>query len=373
MERFRWAVVGTGGAARAFTAGLHAAPGHEVTLIGSRSVERGEAFAKAFGLEAQVRAPYDAVGAAGDVGSVDAVYVATPPSTHRDLALAALAAGHPVLVEKPFTTDAASAGEVVAAAAAVGVLCMEAMWTRFLPLARRVDHLLGSGVIGDVIGVTGSFGTLVPRSTAADHLHDPALGGGALLDRGVYPLSFAVRALGVPDSVVAERVGAVNGVDEECVAVLRYGLQAVATVQASLRGPLPNDLRYVGTHGSLVVRAPVYRPVSALVRTGRSSAPGPGREPCSLPNRWREAGWAHGVRQAAAAVAPEALLTRSRPVWRPYRGNGRHYQALEVARCVRAGLPQSPVMPLTESVAVLETVDRVRTAWAPLTTTEVAR
>jgi hypothetical protein len=157
--------------------------------------------------------------------------------------------------------------------------------------------------------------------------------------------------------------------------VLRYGSGALATVQASLRGPLPNDLRYVGTRGSLVVQAPVYRPVSALMRTYPTNIASQDtqQEPGTAPLSRGDANWAQGVRQAVTALAPGALLTRSRPVWRPYRGNGYHYQALEMARCVRAGEPQSPVMPLAESVTVLETVDRVRAAWGPSNTTDECR
>lgn len=361
MAVFRFAVLGTGAGARAFVLGLRASDRVDVGAVGSRSAGRARQFADALGLRC----------AAGDhetalAQPVDAVYIATPPSTHRDLALASLRAGRPVLVEKPFATDAAQAREIVAEADRLGLFCMEALWTRFLPLVREVDSLLAGGAIGEVLGVTGSFGS---ASADAAHLRDPALGGGALLDRGVYPLSFVIRSLGRPVSVAAQAVTGPSGVDEECAAVLRHAGGGLSSVQASFRGELANDLRYTGTHGTLWVRGPVYRPASAsldrrtpppAVDTGPAgTAPGAPRGPART-----DAGWAHGLRQVAGLVLPRAARTRSLPLVRPYRGNGYHYQAEEVERCVRLGLRESLVMPTDESVAVLETVDQIRTAAA---------
>ncbi|SEQ02172.1 Gfo/Idh/MocA family protein [Microlunatus flavus] len=357
MTAFRFAVLGTGSVARAFALGLRASDHVEVGAVGSRTPARAQEFVDALGLGCL------ATDHAGVLGSdVDAVYIATPPSTHRDLALAALAAGKPVLVEKPFATDAALAREVVEAARSAGLFCMEALWTRFLPLVREVDALLAQGAIGDVTGVTGSFGN---ADVVAPHLLDPALGGGALLDRGVYPLSFVVRALGRPESVSAQAVLGPTGVDEETAAVLRHPGGGLSTVHASLRGELGNDLRYTGTRGSLWVRGPAYRPASAvLVRGGERTAV----EPAGAPAADGVAGagpldsrWAHGLRQVVGLLPP-AVRARTVPLVRRYAGNGYHYQAEEVARCVRLGLLESPVMPVDESLAVMETVDQIRAA-----------
>ncbi|HEY0240305.1 MAG TPA: Gfo/Idh/MocA family oxidoreductase [Friedmanniella sp.] len=363
MAAFRFAVLGTGRGARAFALGLRASERVEVGAVGSRSTERAGAFAASLGLDCPVGDHRQAL-----EQPVDAVYIATPPSTHHALALQSLRAGRPVLVEKPFTTDAAQAREVVAEADRLGLFCMEALWTRFLPLVREVDTLLAGGAIGEVLSVTGSFGS--DRADAA-HLRDPALGGGALLDRGVYPLSFVIRTLGRPVSVAAEVVTGPSGVDEECAAVLRHGRGGLSTVHASFRGELANDVRYVGSQGSLWVRGPVYRPVSASLSKAHASgaaaaeptaaAPGSGLR-SGLTSSITDAPWAHGLRQVAGLVLPRAARTRSLPLVRPYRGNGYHYQAEEVERCVRLGLRESPVMPTDESVAVLETVDLIRAA-----------
>ena len=361
MASLRWAVLGTGAAARSFAAGLRSAPGHEVVVVGSRDDSRGQSFARSAGLTAVVAHPFDAVRC-----DVDAVYIATPPATHLPLALAAIEAGRPVLVEKPFATTAQDAERIADEAGRRGVFCMEAMWTHFLPLPRRLATLVSAGVIGELTGITASFG----RSSAdSPHLLDPALGGGALLDRGVYPVSFAVRALGEPDGVEAAALPGPTGVDLDCALILTYAAGALVTINASLRADLANDLRYTGTRGSLHVRGPIYRPVSASLRANPAIAGVPSADVATTARSRLEtrlvgrSGLAHGARQAYAAVAPESLLSGARPIWRPYRGNGYHYQALEVARCLAANLVESPVLPLADTVATLRTLDRARAAW----------
>jgi predicted dehydrogenase len=356
VSTFRFAVLGTGGVARSFVLGLRASGQVEVGAVGSRTPARAQEFARSLGLDCVATDHAGALAA-----PVDAVYVATPPGTHRALALTSLAAGRPVLVEKPFTTDADEAREVVDEARRLGLFCMEALWTRFLPLVREVDSLLRGGAIGTVLGVTGSFGN---TTVEAPHLRDPALGGGALLDRGVYPLSFAVRALGRPDAVAAQAVLGPTGVDEEVSAVLRHGTTGLSSIQASFRGELANDLRYTGTRGSLWVRGPAYRPAAAsMVRTPPAEE-GPAPSPAVAGPRLLDAPWAHGLRQVVGLVPP-SIRSRAVPLVRPYRGNGYHYQAEEVARCVRLGLLESPVMPGDETVTVMETVDRIRAATSP--------
>jgi predicted dehydrogenase len=344
---FRWAILGTGHAATKFAMGLRTARGAEVAAVGSRSLERAGRFVNRTGLRCTV-ADY----ASALDGDIDAVYVATPPSTHERLAVLALEAARPVLVEKPFASDGAGARRIAAVARQHSVFCMEAMWTRFLPLTQRIEVLLGRGALGQLVGMVGSFGKAdIP---ASGPVIDPGLGGGSLLDRGVYPLSFMIRALGPPTEATATMALTPTGVDAECTALLRFDGGTLATMQSSLRGFLANELRYVGTKATLTVRPPIYRPVTArLQRHADSTAP-------RIPSARTERAWTQGLRQAAQLLMPDGLTAPSSLVWRPYAGNGYHYQADEVARCVRAGLLESPVMPLAESVAVLEAVDLIR-------------
>ena len=340
MAAFRFAVLGTGSGARAFALGS----GRATRSRSARSVP-ARVTGRAPSPTRSASAASRATTRRRSQQPVDAVYIATPPSTHRDLALAALAPGTPCSWRSPSRTDATQAREVVAEAERRGLFCMEALWTRFLPLVREVDAMLAGGAIGEVEGVTGSFGS--DRVEAA-HLRDPALGGGALLDRGVYPLSFVVRSLGRPVSVAAEAVTGPTGVDEECAAVLRHAGGGLSTVQASLRGELANDLRYTGTRGSRsgsAARSTVPPPRASSGpppagarrpgprRTGvRPASRGPARS--TPPGRTACARW-----PASCCRAP--LRSRRPPLLRPYRGNGYHYQAEEVARCVRLGLPRA--------------------------------
>jgi predicted dehydrogenase len=343
-------VLGTGQVARKFTLGLRASPNSRVSAVGSRSHESARVFVDELGLACPT---FDYQGAVG--ADVDAVYVATPPATHLRLALLSVSAGRATLVEKPFTVTGAEARELAEAAHRQGVFCMEAMWTRFLPLPRAVDGLLREGVIGELHTVVGGFGTADAMS--APHLLDPTLGGGALLDRAVYPLSFVIRALGLPSGVAGDLTEGRTGVDEEAAAVLRYDNGALAVVHASLRSHLANDLRYVGTEGSIVVQSPAYRPVSALIARAE-----PRGRPAGTGQPLLERSLAHGVRQAVSALTPRSLSNGNRPLWRPYRGNGYQYQAEEVAACVAAGRTESTIMPLADSIAVLDVVDQIRSA-----------
>ncbi len=293
---------------------------------------------------------------------VDAVYIATPPSTHRDLALMCLRAGRPVLVEKPFAVDAEQARQIADAARSGSVFCMEAMWTRFLPLVRRVRRMTEAGAFGTILSITASFGG--PGTDPLDTVWDPSLGGGALLDRGVYPLSLAVQVLGRPAHISAEAIIGRSGVDEDVACIMRYDGGALVAFQASLRARLQNDLLMVGSSGRVHVSAPIYRPSVAAVQRSpsRPASPRAGRL-----SRLTEHGWAHALRQRVGRFAPATAASGGRTLWEPYQGNGYQYQAVEVMRCVREGRAESDVMPLSESVLVMETADRVRADWSDLT------
>ena len=188
MARFRWGILGTGAVARKFALGLqierHEA---EVTVIASRSLEK----VRQVGQALAIGGIYGSYEEAVQNADVDAFYIATPPSTHRDLALLCLKARRPVLVEKPFALDAGQARDIIEAARASGVFCMEAMWTRFLPLIREAKRRISEGALGDIHTLIGSFGA-AEATGPENNLFSAALGGGALLDRGVYPISLAI-------------------------------------------------------------------------------------------------------------------------------------------------------------------------------------
>ncbi|MEL6575340.1 MAG: Gfo/Idh/MocA family oxidoreductase [Pseudomonadota bacterium] len=351
----RWAILGTGGVSRRFVLGLRALPEHTAVVAASRKPENAQRFAQAFGCAAA-----ESFEAAIGRGDVDAVYIATPPASHEALALAAISAGKPCLVEKPLAADAASAERIAAAARGAGVFCMEALWTRFLPMMDRIRALLAEERLGTLHTFDGAFhGAALPGGRAS--LFDPERGGGALLHRGVYPLSLARHFLGpVVEMTAAGRMGD-TGVDEEAALLLRHQSGAVSTLRASIRTDGPSSFVLNGTGASLMVDAPIWRPSGGGLVAARpvaDSMAGGGRL-----EALRESGLVHGLKQRAGPML--ALLRRLRGkgpqrITAPYAGNGYHYQAAALAAGVREGRVESPIMPLDESVEIMALVDRAR-------------
>ncbi|MFZ2016909.1 MAG: Gfo/Idh/MocA family oxidoreductase, partial [Nocardioides sp.] len=211
----RWGVLAPGGIAQDWAAALHARTASRVSAVGSRSLERAQAFAAEFGAE-RAHGSYEAL--VGDP-EVDAVYVASPHSAHHDHALLALEAGKPVLVEKAFTRNAGEAATVIETARARGLLVVEAMWTRFLPHLDVVRRCLEEGILGEVVAVEADHGQLL-HPDGPERMTEPALAGGALLDLGIYPIAFAHLALGGFTAVQATGTLIDTGVDAgETIAV----------------------------------------------------------------------------------------------------------------------------------------------------------
>ena len=352
MTTFRWAVFGTGGIAAKFVAGLRAANDARAVLVASRSAASAEAFAAAFGIERAVAGYDDAARA----GGFDAVYIATPPALHHTHALACLGAGVPVLIEKPFAADAGQASEIAAAARAAGVFAMEGMWTRFLPAAEALRQQVAAGAVGEVRQVSGSLG-FSKAVDAADGDFDPARGGGAVAHLGVYPLSLGQWLFGTPTRVTATGRSGATGVDEEAAMLLTYAGGVVARFAASLRAPM-SDFSVAGTNGSLSFAGPIFRPHGLA----RLSAGPRRRGPADFGRKamLRETGTVQRLVQLADRFGVRGARTTAYP----FAGNGYHYEADEVARCVRAGLNESATMPLADSVAVAATIDAVRAAIA---------
>lgn len=344
----RWGILGTGSAARLFTRDLARVPGAEAHAVASRSSERADAFAHSLGL---ARAYGEAAALVADP-AVDVVYVATPPAHHARHALLSLAAGKPVLCEKPFTTHAAEARQVVERARAEGLFCMEAMWMRFVPALREALRRVEEGAIGRVRMLLADFGVPTLEAPGSTRF-DPDLGGGALLDRAVYPLSLAFALLGRPEQLRASATLTGSGVDEHVGLVLRWKGGELACLAASLSGYLSNEAMIVGTEGRLRVHEPLCRPDRLTLTAAPTPAPEGPRS--GLRERLRESrvlGWLRSRLPAGGA--------RGRGLRVPCTGHGTHYEAAEVVRCLREGLTESPIMPLDESLAIVETLDAIR-------------
>ena len=315
MSGVRWGVIGTGGISPTFAADLELTDSGSVVAVGSRRVETAEEFGERFGVPNR-HASYEALVADPEV---DAVYVGTPHPMHHPDALLALRAGKPVLVEKPFTMNAAEAEELVATARAEGLFLMEAMWTRFLPHIVEIRRLLADGALGEIVTVTADHGQWFAEDRGF-RLFAPELGGGALLDLGIYPVSFASMVLGEPERVVALSDPAFTGVDAQTSILLGYASGAHAVLTCTLRAKSPTRAAIVGTEARIEIEGDFYAPAAftLIPRDGE-------------PQRFEP---------------PEEL-------------RGLRHEADEVARCLGEGLLESPVMPLDETVAIMRTMDAV--------------
>ncbi len=316
MKTMRWGVIGTGGIASSFTRDLTLLDGSEVVAVGSRTQESADRFAAEHSV-ARAHASYAAL-VADD--AVDVVYVATPHPGHHDAAMLAIEAGKALLVEKPFTMDAAEAEALLAAARARGVFLMEAMWSRFVPHMVRVRELLAAGALGEV------------QVVIADHcqwfdgdprhrLLDPALGGGSLLDLGIYPVSFASMVLGSPTTVTAVSDPTLTGVDATTSVLLQHDGGAHAVLTATQLALGPNRAAIVGSDARLEIDSVFYSPTTFTLTRRDGSI-----------ERFDE----------------------------PHAGGGLRHEAAEVARCMREGRLESEIMPLDETAAIMRTMDEIR-------------
>lgn len=316
----RWGVLAPGRIASDFVETLHANSDQRVSAVASRSLDRATEFATRFGIE---RAYGDYEQLVADP-AVDIVYVACPHSEHRKLALLAIAAGKHVLVEKPIGMNAAEAREIADAARAAGVFAMEAMWSRFLPQTTVLAALVADGALGDIRIVTADFGSVFDFDPVG-RAFNPALGGGALLDIGVYPVWFAHFVLGAPSRIVASGSLASTGVDAQAALLFSTESGAEALLSTSMIVSTPVRATIGGTLASIDIDAPFLSP------GGFTLYPDGADEPL----RWDDA-------------------TNLR--WR----DGLVWQATAVAQHIADGLAESPLHPLATSIAVLETIDEAR-------------
>ncbi len=318
-QSVRWGILATGGIAATFAADLVDLPDAEIVAVASRRREPAEAFAERFGV---ARAYGDWESLARDP-DIDVVYVATPHSAHRAAAGLCLAAGRNVLCEKPFTLNLREAEELVALAREHDRFLMEAMWMYCNPLVRRLKALVDDGAIGDVRTVQADFGLAGPFP-AAHRLRDPALGGGALLDLGVYPVSFAQLLLGEPDGVAARAVLSEEGVDLQTGALLSWDSGALASVHCSIVGGTGATASVTGTRGRIDIPSGFFHPDRLVLHRD-------GRDP-----------------EEFAADPADGPRTSMR------------HEAEEVMRALRAGEKESPLVPLDGTLAVMRTLDAVR-------------
>lgn len=312
----RWGILGTGKIARAFATALGDLPDAVLAGVASRSEDKAAAFAAEFGAKAAY-ASYEALAAAGDI---DLVYIATPHPQHAANALLVLEHGKGALVEKAFTVNAREAEQVVALAREKKLFLMEAMWTRFLPALAEVKRIIASGEIGEVSQVVADFG--FTASFGPEHrVFNPALGGGALLDLGIYPLSIAASLLGPVREVQAQAQLGPTGVDVQTAFTLRHEGGGMSVCSCSFLARTPGELTVSGTRGHVRMNTMFHR-----------------------------------ARSVTVALEDGSMRT----VDTPYLGNGYVHEAIEAQRCFRAGLVESPGMTHDETLALMRVMDEIR-------------
>ena len=306
--QIRWGIVGPGRIAEKVTGDFRDVDGAEPVAVASRSAARAQEFAARHGLAR-------AYGSYAEIltdPEIDVLYVATPHAQHHAFALAALRAGKALLVEKSFTATTAGAAEVIDLARGTGIFVMEAMWTRFQPAVVALRELVADGAIGEVRSVQADLG-VAREYEPTDRLFDLALGGGALLDLGVYVVSFAQMLLGTPERVVAAGSLFPSGADAEASLLLDHGDGRTATLTTSLRQALPGQARVFGTEGWIDVLPRFHHPQTIVLHR--------------------------------AGAEPETIT-------RPATGGGYAHELIEVTECLRAGRSESAVMPLADTLAV---------------------
>ncbi len=318
-ETIRWGIIGTGNIASKFAIGLQSLPDAQLLAVGSRSQDSADYFGDRFEIERRY-STYEMLAADEDI---DAVYISTPHPFHCANTLLCLNAGKAVLTEKPFAINTAEANQMIALAREKKCFLMEAMWTRYLPVMVRVRELLAEGRIGDVRMLTADFGFRGNDDIKRRHLN-PDLGGGGLLDVGIYPISLAFMLFGKPDRISSQAEIGKTGVDEQSAVLFGYESGQLAVTSSAVRTNTSQIAIIDGTKGRITIHTP----------------------------------WWMGERMTLEVYGQEKS-----EIHLPLSGNGYNYEAAEVARCLRAGRLESDVTPLDETLTIMQTLDAIRAQW----------
>jgi dihydrodiol dehydrogenase / D-xylose 1-dehydrogenase (NADP) len=333
MQKVHWGILSTGYIANLFAEGLTVVDDAELKAVGSRA----RPSADAFGDRWQVPHRHDSYEALAHDPDVDVIYIGTPHPYHYEHTLLCLEAGKHVLVEKPFALNARQAKEMIVLARTKGAFLMEAMWTRFLPAMVQVRQWLSDGEIGDVELVRANL-SFMAEFNPKSRLFAPELGGGALLDVGIYPISFAHMILGSPKTIHSSACLGPTGTDDRSAYLLGYEGGKTALLSSAVRLSVPVEAEIIGTKGYIKIHEPWINPRVVTLESPAAS----------------------GVQ---ARLIFEGNVFDTQTVHAPTRGNGYNYEAVEVGQCLRAGQLESKVLPVDESVAIMETLDAIRAQW----------
>lgn len=318
-QKIRWGILSTGRIARDFASDLKLLRNAQIVAVGSRTQPAAEAFGDQFGIPRRY-ADYQSVASDPEV---DVVYIGTPHHLHYENSLMCLRAGKAVLCEKPFAINARQAAEVIKLARRKRLFIMDAIWSRFTPVFERLRKIIAAGTLGDIRMVTADFG-FQPAFNPKGRLFDPALGGGALLDIGIYPVMLASMIFGPPDGIASRAQFGKTKVDEQEGIVFTYRGGQMAVLSATFQATTAQEAHIVGTKGRLRIHKQWWHPRSMTL---------------SIPGK------------------PDRLIEPA------YRGIGYTYEAAEVMKCLEAGQTECAIMPLDETLSIMKTLDAIRAGW----------
>jgi predicted dehydrogenase len=321
MKKIKWGILGCGRIAGKFAGDLRLLDDAELWAAGSRNVEKASAFARQHGF----RHAYGSYEELVSDPDVDVIYIASPHAQHHEHTLLCIEHGKPVLCEKAFAINSRQAHEMIDAARASGVFLMEALWSRFLPHYQETMRMVREGKLGQVGSVLANFG-FIPEPPVPDRLFNPALGGGTLLDIGIYNVFFALSVLGRPDDVVAHMTPAPTGIDQQCAVTLIYHTGAIAQLFSSFEANLPIEVEISGPQGRIRLTTRFYEPTARI--------------------EWY----------------PGRVDTRTEIQVEKHPGWGYQHQASHVHDCLRQGLTESPIWRHDDTLLLMETMDRIRQA-----------
>ena len=316
MDKINWGIIGCGNIANSFAGDLSIIKDARLLGVASKSIERAESLGSKFNVERRY-SNYEELTADPDI---DVIYVATRHNDHVSATKLCLENDKPVLVEKPFCVNASETEQLIALAAKRKIFLMEAMWTRFLPVIKQVKERINNGDIGNINMLFADFGFKAPYDPES-RIYNPDLAGGALLDIGIYPISFASLIFGQqPDEIISQALMGQTGIDEQSSYLFRYSNEALAVLASTIKGYSPQSAHIVGDKGTYFIPRFLKGREATLLSDGKIEE----------------------------KIEPD------------FSGTGYNYQAQEVMDCLKQGKTESEIIRLDETLEIMQTLDRIR-------------
>jgi predicted dehydrogenase len=319
MRTIRWGILGLGRIARKFASDLKLVENCELVAIGSRSQQSADVFQKEFPVQ-YCHYSYEAL---AQNNEVDVIYIATPHNLHHENTLLCLQNNKAVLCEKPFAMNSKQTIEMISLAKEKKLFLMEALWTKFHPHYIKTIEMMKQGLLGEINSVLVNFG-FKPVPPVPARLFDPELGGGTLMDIGIYNVFIALSVLGKPDQIEATMTPASTGVDQQCAILFRYKNGALAQLFSTFSSSLATEADISGTEGRVRLTSRFYEPSSTIE-------------------------FYKGKTDSKEII----------PVHKE-DGFGYQYEARHVNECLRDGLTESTVVSFADTFLMMETLDKIR-------------